>query len=211
MISPLEIKQQLSSDFCVSCVITSIAEEYVNEPCEESFTQAFANKYVGQKPDEWGLNGKQAIMSAIEYGVLPKSKSPYSLGTHSQIFLENWRNWMDVMGFAVKPFHSFRKVKDIEKALEKGSVQIGIYWQGEWDDNAIIPVKNDFHKFEPHEVRGIGMKDDMLILQNSRGIGIGDNGLFYLPKEMYNTIRYMYQISDKPWSNFIQKLITIYL
>jgi hypothetical protein len=211
MFAPLEIKQQLSSDFCVSCVIASIAEEYLGETCEESFTQAFANKYSGQKPVEWGLNAKQAIMSAIEYGVLPKSKSPYSLRTHSQEFLEDWRNWKDVMDFAVKPFRSFRKVRNIEKALERGSVQVGLYWQGQWDDNAIIPIEEDFHKFEPHEVRIIGIKDNMYIIQNSRGEKIGDKGLFYIPKEMKKVIRYAYQLSDKPWSNFIQKLITIYL
>lgn len=211
MFTPLEIKDQRKTDFCFGCVIASIAEQYVGEPCEESYSYAMGKRYSEQPLKKRGVPPKAALMGAVEWGVLPKSKSPYSTATHERDFLADWRNWEDLQQYAVKPFKSFYKAKNIESTLKQTSLVIGLYWQGQWDKNSTMYPVESPHTFEPHEVRGIGFKDELLIIQNSRGEDIGDKGLFYLPKESYNVISHIYYLSPKPWPNILSKLISLYL
>jgi len=210
---PLEIKNQQRTDFCVGCVVASIAEEYVGEPCEESYSYAMGKRYSGQPLKQRGVPAKAALMGAVEWGVLPKSKSPYSTATHKRDFLADWHNWEKLQTFAVKPFKSFYRVQGIEKVLEKTSIDVGLYWQKGWSSNAFISDKgkDNWNKLSPHEVRCIGIKDGFLVLQNSRGSDKGDNGLWYLPKEAYNMIIHKYYLSPDPWPNILSKLISLYL
>lgn len=208
MVVPLEIKNQgILSDFCTGCVIASIAEEYLGEPCDESYSYAAAKHYGKRPVEERGVKAKYALMGAVEYGVLPKSKSPYSIATHSRDFLADWNNWKDLESFATKPFKSFRKVKNIEKCLETTSVMAGIFWQAEWDNNPYITDTKIYHKLTPHEVRIIGVVNNCYVIQNSRGANIGDGGLWYFPKDI--KFFHTYKLCPEPWSNLIIRLITL--
>jgi hypothetical protein len=214
MFTPLEIKRQRGTDFCAGCSIASIAEQYINEPCDESFSFAMGRKYTERPIGERGLRQKDAMMGAIEYGVLPKRFSSYSLETHDRNFLADWRNWESVQSFAVKPFGSFKRVyiKDIEKTLEETSLFVGLYWQALWDKSPYMqPNNGTFNTWEPHQMRGIGIKNGLLVLQNSKGIERGDSGLWYLPKEAYNCIDKIYKLSPAPWRNKLQILIAFAL
>lgn len=209
----LEIKNQedVITDFCTGCVISSIAEEYTGEPCDESYSFA-AGKLISEQPIlQKGCPPKSALRAAIEYGVLPKSKSPFSPQTHSRDFLADWRNWQPYQSFTVKPFGSFYKARDWDKVLEKTTIFAGIYWQSEWDKNPIISTDVGFHKLTPHEVRIIGVKDGMYVIQNSRGSDKGDQGLWYLPKGAKKYVNHAYYFDPKPWSNPITKIISLIL
>ena len=147
-------------------------------------------------------------MGAIEYGVLPKSKSPYSIATHSRDFLADWKNWVELERDAQKPFGSFRKVKNLEESLKHTSVLTGLFWQGVWNNGIMITGIPDSHRYEPHEVRIIGMKNDQYIVQNSRGTEIGDGGLWYMDKSGLKYIDHSYALSEKPWNSLLDKFLT---
>lgn len=215
MVPILDIKNQEKTDFCLGCVISSIAEQYVGEPCEESYSFAAGKKYSGQNLEKSGIPPKSAIMGAIRYGVLPKKHSPYGIATHSRDFLANWDNWKDLEHLAIKPFKSFYKVKvgDIPEKLNYTTLIMGLYWQSGWSKNPVITSqgKETWNKLAPHEVRVIDVKDDMLVIQNSRGKEKGDNGLWYLSKEVYTMIDHVYEISPNPWPNKLSELLSKYL
>lgn len=211
MIQPLEIKiqEKNQTDFCTGFVISSIAEEYLGEPCDESYSFAMG-KLVSEQPlSRKGCPPKPALLGAIEYGVLPKSKSPFEGKNYDRTFLADWRNWKGLDSFTVKPFGSFYKVTNWEKVLSRTSIFAGIYWQSEWDEHPVISNIEEFHKLTPHEVRIIGIKDGMYVIQNSRGIEKGDQGLWYLPKELKKYISHAYYLDPKPWSSPIKKVISL--
>lgn len=204
----LEIKSQGNSDICLGCAVSSVAEAVVGESCDEFFSFAMGKRASGQSLKRHGLPPKSALLGALEYGVLPKRYSPYSLETHERDFLADWRNWESLQSFAVKPFQSFRKVSDFRSVLP---LVVGIYWQGEWDESPYIPFSRDFHKLEPHEVCAVGYDGKYLVLQNSRSNLFGDNGYWYLPENMYHVISHAYEISAKPWRSELDRLIQTYL
>ncbi len=208
MIEPLEIKSQLSTDFCVGCAISSIAEQFLWETCDESYSFAMGKRYSKEPLSKRGLNPKDALMGAIEYGVLPKSKSPYSIATHSRDFLADWKNWQEVEKFAIKPFGSFKKVKDLDEALKSTTVLAGLFWQGGWNNGIIISDTPESHKLEPHEVRIIGKVDGKYVVQNSRGADIGDGGLWYIDKSGLKYIHHLYTLHQEPWKNLLEKLLS---
>lgn len=207
MIRPLEIKIQGLTDFCTGCVISSIAEEYIGEPCDESYSFAMGKLASGEPLYRNGCPPKSAILGAIKYGVLPKSKSSFTVKEQERDFLADAKNWEQFRQFAIKPFGSFHPAFNWDSILEKTSIFAGIYWQGEWDDNPIIPEDGGFHKLTPHEVRIIGKDNGRYVIQNSRGRDIGDQGLWYLPEGAKKYIFHSYYLDPKPW-NPITRLIS---
>lgn len=212
--SPLEIKQQAGSDFCLGCVISSIGEEYANEPCEEAYSFAAGRAESGQPLSANGLLPKAALMGAIKHGVLPKRLSPYSIATHGRDFCADWNNWKGLEHLALKPFQSFYRVSGYEATMlrEQTSLIIGLFWEEAWDKNPVMtPPDDTWNHFEPHEIRAIGMKDGRMVLQNSRGADVGDKGVWYMSSEDYTAISHAYRLSHKPWPNLIRELIERYL
>lgn len=212
MITPLEIKDQLRTDICTGCVISSIAEEYVGEPCEEAYSFAAGRKASPIKR-KYGVPARFALWGAIKYGVLPKSKSPYSLASQSRDFLEKYENWEPLMKDVIYPFGSARKIRGfdaIAKATEETSVFMGLYWQSGWtEDPYIEKFTYEFSKMEPHEVRVIGYLNDHLIIQNSKGPNKGDNGLWYMSRNVAKAIDHAYILSPEKKSCIVNLLETI--
>jgi len=204
MFKPLEIKRQLKTDFCYGCSIASAAEQFVGEPCEESYSFAMAKKVSGQSLKQWGVPPKAALLAAVEYGVLPKKHSPYSIATHNRDFLADWKNWQDLEKYTVRPWKSFHRVYNISQELQTTSVIAGLFWQGQWTGEYLEPVPTP-HKFEPHEVRIIGEKGNYWVIQNSKG----KDGIQYLNKDI--KIDHTYALSPLPWSNLLSELIAKYL
>jgi hypothetical protein len=213
MKSTLEIKNQEKTDFCLGCAIASFAEKVLGEPCDEAYSYAAGKKFSGQPLKKWGVPPKAALMGVIKYGVLPSRYSPYSIAKNTRDFLADWNNWKSLEKYTVKPFKSFKKIRwNIDEVLEKDSLILGVYWQQDWDNSPYIGKPNDtWNKLEPHEVLAIGMENNYLVIQNSKGVDKGDNGLWYLPKESYNYISHAYILSDKPWRNKLEELIARFL
>lgn len=214
MKSVLEIKNQLHTDFCVGCAIASDAESIVGELCEESYSFVVGRKMSFKKLKDRGLQPTPALWGAIKYGVLPKRFSPYSIASHSRDFLADFNNWSDLQKYAVYPFGSFKSVgKDFEtiyNTAKTESLIVGLYWQPEWNKNPIIDNIHSFSKYEPHEVRIIGVKDDKIVIQNSKGSDKGDNGLWYMSGFAAKAIQHAYILSQEKRSlieNFINTIL----
>lgn len=212
MIQPLEIKDQLTTDFCTGCVISSIAEEFVGQICDESYSYA-AGRQASLWKDAYGVKPGFALWGAIKYGVLPKSKSPYSIASQPRDFLGNWKTWEPLLKDVIYPFKSVKKLNgfdEIAKATETTSVFLGIYWQAGWEDPYIEGFKYEFNTMEPHEVRVIGVLNDHLIIQNSKGSARGDHGLWYLSRDCSRAISHAFTLS-KEETSLLSNLLEICL
>lgn len=211
-IEPLEIKVQDPTDFCMGCVISSIAEEYVHEPCDESYSFAAGKFASGEDLLIRGINPRAGIQGAIDYGVLPKSKSPYSIASHERGFLADFKNWQELRKFAIFPFKSSRRIRGFDRIIEvlereRTSVMIGIYWQAGWNKTPYLDSIENFNRLEPHEVRAIGVQDGRIIIQNSRGVDKGNAGLWHLGRGAAKAIGHAYVLSSKPKKSFLLNLI----
>lgn len=203
----LTIKNQLQSDFCLACAISSAAEQYVKEECEESYLFAAGKKVSGESLDVSGVSPRNLITAAIEYGVLPKKYAPYSIATHDRDFLANWDNWIPMRHLAVKPFKSSYRIRGFDKVVnilrERNTTIIcGLFWQAHWDDSPFITSLGEFNKLTPHEVLLIGEKDGYIVIQNSVGVEKGDKGLCYINKEAFKAVHHTYGLSELPKKNF---------
>lgn len=213
MIYPLEIKNQKGSDFCASCVISSIAEEYTGEVCEESYLAAAAKFYSKEPITKYGVSPRKIIAAVIRYGVLLKRIAHYNLDNRDRNFLVDWNNWKQFEPFAVRPFNSSVRIRDFDEAIKQmekynTSLMCGIFWQAHWT-TPHIETLGEFNKLSPHEVRIIGVKNDKLIIQNSRGVDKGDNGLFYLSRQAFKAINHIYRLSPEkvnPIINYINNI-----
>lgn len=213
MILPLEIKNQRGTDFCASCVISSIAEEYTHEVCEESYLAAAAKFYSKDPIEKYGVSPRKIISAVIKYGVLPKKLAYYGIDDKDRNFLVDWNNWKFLERFAIKPFNSSVRIRNFDEAIRQmekynTSLMCGIFWQAHWN-SPYIETLGEFNKLSPHEVRIIGVKNDKLILQNSRGLGEGENGIFYLSREAFKAVNHIYRLSPEkvnPIINYFNNL-----
>lgn len=103
-------------------------------------------------------------------------------------------------GTVVRPFTSFKPVfyifsifNGIKKALLDGKeVLADCYWQSEWDHipGGVIDSSYQNLKLFPHAFKVFGFlkKNGImyLVVQNSKGSKVGDNGLFYFPESIAN-------------------------
>ena len=204
----LEIKNQGNTPFCTGCVIASIGEHSVGEPCDESYSFA-AGKKMSFISSRNGLRPEFPLWGAIKYGVLPKRFSPYSIATHEEDMLANFENWKDLQKHAVYPFNSLKRIRGFNAIAEEAlinPVMIGVYWQPEWNKSPYIDSVYSSSKYEPHEVTVIGVVDGRLVIQNSKGIEKGDQGLWYMSSFAGKLISHAYALSPEKKS-FIHNLI----
>lgn len=186
MITPLEIKRQtgMTSDFCTGCVIASIAEPCVGEPCDEAYSYAMAKRISGDPISKFGINPISTLLGAIKYGVLPKSKSPYRAGTYNRDFLADWKNWESSEDFVAKPFKAYKRVYDIKSALKESTLMARMYWQEAWDHSPYVESVGEYNRLSPHEVRILGFEKGYYVIQNSRGTSLGDKGIWYIAEDI---------------------------
>lgn len=199
MRQPFEIKDQGSSDLCFGCAVSSAAEELLGEPCDEAYSYAAGRAASGKPISSRGLRPFDALWGAIRYGVLPKSKSPYSLASHSRDFLANIDNWESCAKDVAHPFGSLRKLGGFEDVLARAdseSIVVGIYWQPEWR-GSIMGEVSEFSTWEPHEMRVLGSVDGMIALQDSKGTGSGDSGVWLMTSFAAKAMYHAYSLRAK--------------
>ena len=70
---------------------------------------------------------------------------------------------------------------------EHRAVQIGVIWENSWTYQTYINKSNKEDKTGGHALAVIGWKDkDYLIIQNSIGKEIGENGIQYIHRDIIN-------------------------
>lgn len=178
---PLEIKKQAKGDECIPCAIASIAESVTGRLIDPLFT------YNKLKDSQFGFVPEQVCQSVISDGFQLQAG-----GEPVKIFKE----FKSVFTFPYF-FNIFDGIKRVLLTKNKG-VLAGCYWQPEWDkkkDGIIDSMYQNLALF-PHafKVFGITEKNGIiyLMVQNSQGKEVGDNGIFYFPESIAKNFQFAY-------------------
>lgn len=195
--TPVEVFDQLKTSLCELCAVTSIGEDKFGIEFEPSYTYAKACQLQGRVMLH-GLTMSMVCEAVQEFGLLPRSCSPYSISTKPQAFLGDWKNWDESLDkiaarYKAKSFEPVLGFKSnfelIRTALSKGyPVLCGLFWQQEWDGLTIINSKFQNLKYTPHAIKAYGQKiidgKSYIKFLNSRGSERGENGSFYVSSDV---------------------------
>lgn len=179
---PLEIKNQAKGDECVPCAVASIGESIIGGLINPMFT------YQNTKDGEFGIPPEKVCQSVISDGFQLQAG-----GEPIKIFKEY-----------KKVFYVFNIFAGIKNVLlnKKKEVLAGCYWQPEWDKlpGGVVDSLYQDLKLFPHAFKVFGLKDIngimYLVIQNSKGNSIGDNGIFYFPESIARKFRFAYYFNQ---------------
>ncbi len=202
---PILIKEQPENDDeCSAYAVTSVSEDQEGEELIPQY-QFLKTKEISGDPEEWGANLRDACKSAVKYGSLPFNgfKAIKNLTRSQAIIPENYPSHADDVASMHKKETFFSAIggrydsfDNIRTALwqhkeDKCSIVTGALFRSEWLDasNGIIPSKYGNDGFG-HAFKIFGQKiikgEVYLVAQLSQGTGVGDNGLFYLSRDIVN-------------------------
>lgn len=166
---PLEIKKQSFPDECVSCAIASIKED--------TFGKIVDPKPLYQLTDDSGFGQLPQVVcdKAIELGWFKSKHKVWCF------------NWFD----------------GIKNKIEQGySVLTGCFWQPEWNKKKDGIVDSFYQNLTifPHAFKVCGFCEKngiiYLVVQNSGGVEVGDNGFFYFPREIASKFHFAYYFKN---------------
>ncbi len=211
---PLEIKNQFSSDLCTAYSTSAISEDQEGVLLSPEYVFAKTKKIMGDYKG-YGADPVSACKAHIKYGAIEQHESPFVLGLNDRDTIANWKNWSESLDAnAVKHrkgaffevdghdslFDSIRATMWQNRA-EKRTVFAGVYWQPLWSraEGGVCehygPDRNS-----PHAVKIFGSKvingKVYLMVQNSYGKEVGDNGIFYFSKEVADNLVFAYTFRD---------------
>ena len=203
---PILIKNQGESDLCSGYAVCAVSEDQEGEELLPEY-QFFKTKEISGDPDEWGADLRSACKSAVQYGSIPNRNG---LGQFKGISREQtldpntWPSYAD----EVAEFHKKRTYFDVLKGgqydvfdnirtalwknrAKKCSIVTGAKWRTEWLDAPGGRIQKEYgtagfgHAFKIFGQKKIGA-EMYLVAQLSQGSEVGDNGLFYFPREVVN-------------------------
>lgn len=204
-----ESKNQRQSDFCTAyttCLLSELQDGVRLEPA-----WSFAvSKFISGDKDSWGQDLRTAFKAHTKYGAIEEEDCPYNVQSNPIAFLRDIKNYpTDLWGKALKhkkqsyflvqgkydAFDNIRASIWFFKDFKQG-VGAGLLWAFPVDQ-AIIPnakIRNG----SGHALPYIGWKkidgEIYLVARNSYGKSAGENGDFYLPREVVNQFAEIYGI-----------------
>lgn len=201
----LRIKNQYETDLCTAEASTEIEEGVKNIPMSAEWFFAKEKEIMGN-PAEYGADLRVACKAAQKYGFLPQSDAPFTLDNQTRDFIADSNNWpadldaiaaankiagyFSVEEFADDLFDSIRQTLYQNSSNHRG-ILAGSNWYAEWNvgQPGIIPTDYD-QKVAQHAFKIFGWQQingvTYLMIQNSEGIGSGNNGVLYFPREVVN-------------------------
>lgn len=216
---PLEIKNQLNTDFCSAYMTTSLSELQEDVLLSPEFQFAKTKELEGNYYT-WGASLQDAFKVLVKWGSIPAEVSPYKVGQNTRDEIANWKNWEDMFLLENKAalhkkqayfqidgygdiFDSIRSAMWINRA-EKRGVGTGCVWRGSWNhcQNGIVP-ENYENEGVGHAFLFLGQRNinNKLYLTAQNSIGqLGDNGLYYFSRKIVNKeFKYgAYTVKDLP-------------
>lgn len=217
--TPLEIKDQGSTDMCTAYSLCAVSEDQEGVPLDPGFVFAMIKRERGEYL-QWGADLRSGVKVATKVGFLKRGDNPQDFGQKPRNFIANWKNWPLNLLLPKAKAHikeSFFKVDgpydtfdNMRAALwqhqsDKRSIYTGCVWQSAWNGVAagVVPkrvtsagVGHAFKVFGQKIING----EPYLMVQNSFGTDSGDNGIFYFPRMIVN--RYFtfgaYMLIDMP-------------
>ena len=212
----LGIKDQGPYDFCAGFAATEISEDQEAVELNPFFTFAAAKRLLGGDAwKAWGLNLRDVCEAGTKVGFLEEEYYPFANRTDlTRDFLANPANWpadLDMLAadhrkasyFAVDgPHDTFDNIRSVmwQNRMEARSVLAGCAWRYSWNNakGGIIPrtgwenEKGFGHAFKVFgqmwldDPENPGKKALYLVMVNSWGPKVGDNGIFYFSREVVN-------------------------
>lgn len=201
---PLGIKQQFTSDLCGPCALAAIKEDLIGVEVSPEYSQARIKQIQGDYKIR-GADPRSICKAATKFGFLLQSDSPYKINEKNRDEVSNPSNWdrqYDEKASVLRERSFFKldgywnKHDSVRSVLyqhylaeNKRTVLAGIRWQSEWTSapGGVIPLANKGSSSYDHMVKIFGQKviggKPYLKIQDSRGTGSGDSGLYYLPRE----------------------------
>lgn len=205
----LKTKNQGSKDFCATYMATSASEaqEEIELGPDWQFSQV---KKMQGEYESWGTDLRTAMLSLVKVGSIPREVEAEFLKRQGYLaedrdFLANWNNWPEAFNkiaekhkkktlFEVKgPYDAFDNVRAAlwQHKDKKCKVAMGVMWRYNWNNapDGIIPLEADGDG-EGHAILGVDQvyKNGVIYLaiQNSWGDEVGDKGIFYASREVFN-------------------------
>lgn len=199
---PIKIEDQERTDFCTGFASSSVSED--QEEVDLCPLFAFAKiKQIRGEYQSWGANLRDACKAAIKFGFIKKEDSPFTL-EKPRNFLANWENWpeeLDAKALIHRKWSFFAVdgYKDLfdgirasmwQHRAEKRSIFTGCSWDPDWTrakDGIIPKIRSDL-KGTGHALKIYGQKiingSIYLVAQLSNGKSIGNEGIFYFPRDV---------------------------
>lgn len=225
----LEMKAQGDTDFCVNFALASVREDTEKVKIAPEYGAAKTKQIEGDYLS-FGADPKDALKAAIHYGSLEVGIYPFTVKDKDRNFLADWKNYPEYLDQVARIHRgkSFFKVDGWSDffdscrgvmQMQGASILTGMYWQPEWISapGGIIPEKARLDEVNPHAVKICGQKTIngtlYLIIQNSYGEQVGDQGFFYFPRSIVNKFFFGYAVLDlnaeevkKETWNLLQKI-----
>lgn len=203
---PLIIKDQFDSDLCTAFSVTAISEDQEGVELSPEFMFMLSKRMEGDYR-KWGMDLQTPCHVAVKSGFLEQSRSPFTLASDGRDKVANPENWESYKGleiFAKKHLkHSYFEVDgdydtfdNIRAAMwqhraEKRSIMAGCMWRSAWTYAEKGVISKDYGKgLFGHAFKLYGQKiidgELYIMAQLSNGTDIGDEGIFYFPREVVN-------------------------
>lgn len=195
--TPLEIKNQLATDYCTAtstCSISELEEEVTLEP-----TWLFADsKGLSGDPEQPNQDLRYAMQAHQKHGCVEEKDSPYHFtslplaprdialwpqGLYLKALVHKKKSYMAITG----PYDHFDNIRSSIWYFrnEKRGVVTGTLWP--WPLSQItmdkVPLKGN-----GHSIAIIGWVNDHLIIQNSYGLEAGNKGVHYFSRDIINAM-----------------------
>lgn len=202
---PLGIKDQGETDFCsayAACAVSEDQEDVLLNP-EYIFMKA---KTLSRDPEKWGQDLRTMCKAMVAFGTIEQQYFPFLNDPQERSTYVQPLSWhSDLAGLAYEhrknsffnvdgPYDTFDNMrmtlwKDKE---DRKSILTGAGWRDSWTKakGGIIPKEPIKETLFGHAFKIFGQKkidgEMHLIAQLSNGVDIGDEGIFYFPREVVN-------------------------
>lgn len=215
------IKNQHATDMCTGFGLAAVRED--TEEVELSPEWLFAQiKKLRGDPDGYGGDLNTGLKVATNIGAVEKVDAPFNVDSKDRSFLARAQNWPSGLTANAKahlaesffnvlkgsPYDTFDAIRVALWAnrSEKRSVYTGCLWRAGWlyaKDGVLpkYPISSGMgHCFKIANGQKIINGEPHLIIQNSAGKGVGDNGFFYMSRAVANRelIYGAYLVKDMP-------------
>ncbi len=202
-----EIKDQIDTNFCSGFAGAYMIEKETGITMSPEYIIQKEVSISGYDPNNFfGVDVDTSHKAVYRYGTIKQSDSPFTVGKDTSSKIANPENWdIGLDNIAIDPFHSSFEIKkdgykDLFDAMratmwsQKVWLDCAGYFVPEWmyASKGMIPkqfIKQEIngHKFvicDSVEING----EPYLVIANSWGKRMGDNGFYYLPREAANTL-----------------------
>lgn len=197
----LTVRDQGETDYCsayAACAVSEDQEEIVFIP-EYTF---FRTKEIMGDFESWGADLRSACKALVRFGSVPNSATTDIPKTRDDVLkLESWEKYVDLaQKYRKETFFSVDGKYDLfdniraamwQNRSERRSILTGCMWSQAWIDapHGVIPkevIPGEFgHAFKicgQDSING----ELHLVAQLSGGTSVGDQGLYYFPREVVN-------------------------